>query len=139
MQALDRDLHVAELERALQLLLDALGEVDGVALALHVLDQDRELVAAQARDEVGRAQHRLQPARQVHQQLVAGLVAEAVVDQLEAVEVEEHHREALLRMALHARDRAHQLLVEVGAVRQLREAVVVGDVVAARPRRGGAR
>ena len=91
--------------------------------------QDRELVAAQAREHVGRAQHRLQAPRHVHQQLVAGLVAERVVHHLEAVEVEVHHREALLGMALHARDGAVQLLVEVHAVGELREAVVVGVVV----------
>ena len=104
----DGDFHVAQLERALQLLLDALGQVDGVALALDVLEQDRELVAAQARDEVRRAQHRLQAPREVHQQLVARLVAERVVHHLEAVEVEVHHREALLRVALHARDGARR-------------------------------
>ena len=56
-------------------------------------------------------------------------MAERVVHQLEAVEVQVHDGEALLGMALRARDGAVQLLDEIGAVGELREAVVVGVVV----------
>ena len=95
-----------------------------------VLEQDRELVAAQPRETSVGPQHRTCRRRgQVHQELVARLVAERVVDQLEAVEVEVHHREALLRVARQRAIARGQLLVEVHAVGQLRQVVVIGDVV----------
>ena len=49
------------------------------------------------RDGVVGPQRGFEPARDRHQQLVAGGVAEAVVDDLEAVEVEEQHRRAASR------------------------------------------
>ncbi len=57
-----------------------------------VLEQDRELVAAEARGEVVLAQRRAQALGDRHEQRVAGRMAERVVDALELVEVEEHHR-----------------------------------------------
>ena len=56
------------------------------------LDEHDELVAAEAADRVGLAQHVGDPRRDVAQQLVADRVAERVVDALEAVEVDEHRR-----------------------------------------------
>jgi hypothetical protein len=58
-----------------------------------LLQQHDELVAAQARHHVARAQRLLEAQRRLVQQLVAGFVAERVVDELEAVEVDEHHRD----------------------------------------------
>ena len=52
------------------------------------LDQDRELVAAEARHRVAVTHRRGEPRRHHGQQAVAGGVPEAVVDDLEAVEVE---------------------------------------------------
>ena len=48
-----------------------------------------ELVAAEAHAEVTVAHRVAQPLRDLHEQLVAGRVAEHVVDALEAVEVDE--------------------------------------------------
>ena len=84
-----------------------------------VLDQHDELVAAQARDRVALAQVMPQAPRDVLQQPVARLVAEAVVDVLEAVEVDEEQRE-LLAAPLRQRERALQRVHEHRAVRQLR-------------------
>ena len=61
--------------------------------AVDVGADDDELVAAQARDRVGRAHRGGQPGRQREQHLVAGGVAERVVDHLEAVEVEHEDRD----------------------------------------------
>ena len=78
--------------------------------------EDRELVAAEARDRrlardgVGEA------ARDLLEDPVAGRVTEAVVDQLEAVEVEEHHRDPGRRVGELLGDQ----LQEPGAVRQAR-------------------
>ena len=58
-------------------------------LVVDVGQQDGELVAAEARDDVLGAQHVPQAAGDGLQQLVADAVAEGVVDDLEVVEVEE--------------------------------------------------
>ena len=55
-----------------------------------VLEQHRELVAAQARGEIVLAQRRAQALGDGHEQRVARRVPERVVDGLEVVEVEEH-------------------------------------------------
>jgi hypothetical protein len=52
-------------------------------------DQDGELVAAEPGEDVAGAQPGLEPRPHLPQQLVAGVVPEAVVDLLEAVEVEQ--------------------------------------------------
>ncbi len=90
-----------------------------------VVEQERELVAAQARHRVVGPQRRFQPTGDGHQQLVAGRVAEAVVDDLEAVEVEEQHRRADGGVvALRAPDRLVEAVDEQDAVRQAGEVVV---------------
>ena len=61
--------------------------------SLEPVQQNGELVAAQPRQRVSRPQARLEPARHRDQQLVADQVAEAVVDDLEAIEIEIEHRE----------------------------------------------
>ena len=90
-----------------------------------VLDHHRELVAAEARDHVLGAQARAQARSDRHQQLVAGGVAEAVVDRLEVVEVDEQHRELAPPVA----DRGLDLVGEQRPVGEVRERVVVGLVV----------
>jgi hypothetical protein len=61
------------------------------------------------------------------QELVAGLVAEAVVDELEVVEVDEEDGERLLP-GLAVADCALELLLERDPVGEVGEGVVVGDV-----------
>ncbi len=56
---------------------------------VEVRAQHHELVAADARYQVGRTQGPAEAVAHLLQQLVAGIVAEAVVDELEAVEVDE--------------------------------------------------
>ena len=68
---------------------DPVGDRDRLAFVGEAVDQDPELVAAEAGDDVAGAQVGAQPRRDRAQQGVAGVVAEAVVDQLEVVEVEE--------------------------------------------------
>ena len=62
----------------------------GVAQLVH---QHGELVAAEPGGGVARAQAAREPVAHDHEQRVAGGVAEAVVDGLEVVEVDEQHRE----------------------------------------------
>ena len=63
-----------------------------VAVA-EAVQQNGEFVAAEPRQRISRAQARLEPPRHRGQQLVADQVAEAVVDELETIEVEIQHGE----------------------------------------------
>ena len=56
-------------------------------------EHDRELVTAEARQRVALAQRHLQPRPDLAQHLVAGVVAERVVELLEAVEVDQQQRD----------------------------------------------
>ena len=67
------------------------GEADRADLVAAVVDQHRELVAAEpGRHRVGR-EDLAEPLGHADEQLVADRVAEAVVDGLEVVEVDEQH------------------------------------------------
>ena len=98
-------------------------------LAVEVFGQDREFIAAQARHDVGRAHVASNAARNLHQEFVACSVPQAVVDQLEAVEIEKHQTEMSLRIDPDAVQRLNQVLMKTAAVRQARQGVVERDVV----------
>ena len=126
----DEVLVAGEHERAGEHRRDPLGHLDRVVLAADVLEQHPELVAAEPGDGVACAHRLLQPRRDGGEQLVADVVAEAVVDQLEVVEVEEQDRghERLRRAA----ERVLEPVEEQHAVRQAGERVVeraVADLV----------
>ena len=72
---------------------EPLGDLGDAAPRVDVGADHDELVAAQARDGVGHPHRGGQPRRQGEQHLVAGGVAEGVVDRLEAVEVEHEDRD----------------------------------------------
>ena len=72
----------------------ALGQGDRVVAHLRAGLDDGELVAAQARDQIGLAQAAVQPLRRAAQETVADGVPKGVVDLLEAVEVEAERGEA---------------------------------------------
>ena len=106
---------------------DARGEVVDLALGVGAGGQRHELVAAEPGDHLaGRGRAGLQPVGDLDQQPVAGRVAEAVVDGLEAVEVEVAQAEALARRR--ARERLLQAFEEQRAVGQSGERVVRGLV-----------
>ena len=92
-----------------------------------------ELVAAEARDGVALAHRAGQPLRDRLQQLVAGIVAERVVDALEVIEVEEDARD-LHAAALRLREDLPQARVKQAAVRQSGEDVVLRELVGMRGR-----
>ncbi len=64
---------------------DALRGVDGVLPAVHLLEQDDELVATEPADRVAGAGDSLHPLPDEAQQRVPRLVAQAVVDDFEMV------------------------------------------------------
>ena len=112
---------------------DALRQCLGAPAALGRDLQDRELVAAEPRDRVDLAHAAAQPLRHLTQQLVAGRVAERVVDLLEAVEIDQQQREALAVAAL-ARERVLDAVAQQHAVGETGERIVmrhVGDLVGA--------
>ena len=88
---LDVDLAAGDDDRRAQRGGDPLGHEHRLVDLTQVLQQHRELVAAQARGGVGAAQRLGDAPRDGDQQLVARAVAERVVDGLEAIEVEEDH------------------------------------------------
>jgi hypothetical protein len=93
-----------------------------VLLAGDAGQQDGELVAAEARDDVVGAQHAAQPLGDGAQEPVARAMAERIVDDLEVVEVDEEHR----HLPAAAHQRAVEALQEELAVGQARQMIVVG-------------
>ena len=98
----------------------ALGDDRRLAGVADVLQQHRELVAAEAGDGVAGTDRAVEPLGDGLQELVADGVSERVVDQLEAVEVEEEDGCAALRPA--AARAAQRLLEPVEEQRAVREA-----------------
>src|SRR4051795_9853813 len=99
--------------------------------------EDAELVAAEAGDGVARVEQLGEPAGHLAQDLVAVVVAERVVDVLEAVEVDEHHDDGAVA-AVRGRDRAARAVGEQHAVRQPGERVVERQAAADERVRAGA-
>ncbi len=85
---------LGQVDRLAQHVQDPLGDQLGQRVRADGVDDHHELVAAEAPDGVVVAQHRLQPRADLSQDLVAGVMAEAVVDLLEAVDVDEQRGRA---------------------------------------------
>ena len=125
------DLGAREADRLAQRLAQPAGEGDRRALGLQGVEighQDEELVTGLAGHEVGFARPRHQPARHLAQQLVADRVPEAVVYELEVVEVEVQEGHAGARPA-RPRKRELEVVKEARAVGKAREHVVVGELL----------
>ncbi len=89
--------------------------------------QHGELVAGEAGDDVGAAYAFAKRLGDLADQVVAGLVAERVVDRLEPVDVDDHHR-ALAAVAGAEGDVLVELAAEAAPVEQPGERVVVGQI-----------
>ena len=105
---------------------DALGERFRLLVG-DVGSEDRELVAAQPREQLVAAHLGRHFAGHPDQQGVAGAVAEGVVDVLELVEVEEQQRHASAP-PLSAGQHAGQLLLEAVPVVQPGERIALGQI-----------
>ena len=127
----DARLHVERLAGDLERLAHggehALGDLDRLRALADALEQDPELVAAEAGRGVAGAQAAAQALGDLDEQLVAGGVAERVVDRLEVVEVE-HADGDEVALAGGAVQGVLDAVVEERAVRQLGERVVEGAV-----------
>jgi hypothetical protein len=102
---------------------DAPGDPDRDLVAGGLLEQDGELVAAKAGDRVLAPDAGLEPAGHGDQQVVAGRVAELVVDRLEVVQVDEQQGQGCAGLGPAAQGVGHPL-PEQGPVGQVGEAVV---------------
>ena len=85
----DEPLARADRERCPKLRPDPLGDRVRLVGIRHLVEDDPELVAAEAGDGVARPQAGDQALPNVHQQSIARGVADALVDDLEAIEVEQ--------------------------------------------------
>ncbi len=109
-----------DIDRSGEALLDALDEYRGAVYAFFGED-DQELVATEAYDEIGPAYLFLEDLGDLAQDPVAEKMPLGVVDVLEIIDVDEHHGEAFAA-ASGCPDVAHQHL-HVSAIREARQRV----------------
>ena len=114
----------ARLIRRAQRVDDPLPELFGRRRQVGRLEGDRELVAAQPRDDVGAPQAAQQPAARRLQQRVADRMAQRVVDMLEPVQIEIQQRQSGVAVRQVA-DHLVQPDAEQHAVGQFRQRIVV--------------
>jgi hypothetical protein len=108
--------------------LQVFGETDGFAGVGDVVEQHGELVAADAPDHVAGAGQGADAGGDEAQQVVAGGVAEAVVNDVEAFDVDVQHGKQAAGDAVGVAQGVLQVLGEQGAVGEAGEAVVEGVV-----------
>ena len=94
-----------------------------LALGCDLLTEHDEFIAAEAGQRVGRTEHALHPLRRLGEHLVAGGVTQAVVHELEVVEVHEDDRHAT-RAPCQACQRLLEAVHEQLAVRELGQRIV---------------
>ena len=123
------DFVVANVERPAQRLEQALGQADRLAVAVQVFGQHGELVATQPRHHVLGPQMLLDAPRHLDQKVVAHRMAQAVVDELEAVKVQKDQAELAPLRQLAARELLRQTVVKAAPIGQAGQAVVEGDVL----------
>ncbi len=124
-----RDLDVADADALSQAEPGPLGQLAGVVGLAHSTGHDHELVAADPGHEVAGAAVGPQPVADRVQQLVAHPVAEAVVQDPEPVEVEEHQGD---RLVVPAGQQLLDVVLHVRSVGQPGQQVVGGLVGQAR-------
>ena len=109
-------------------LLHAFGSPHRLVGVGEVAEQQGELVSSQARHRVPWTRHLAQAARDLHQQHVPLRMPKALVHRLEPVDVQEQHREAVVRAPLLESERLPQAVHEQRPVGQAGEPVVEGVV-----------
>ncbi len=121
------DLLVADVDAPAHTPLEPLGELDRTRPIGDALTEDHELVAAEAGHEVAGAYEVAKPSGDGDEHLVADVVAEAVVDDLEPVEVDEEQRQGGVRLA-GSGDGQLELVEQQHPVGQRGQRVVEGEV-----------
>jgi hypothetical protein len=98
------------------------------SLLVRVYQQDPELVASKPSDDVALAHPTREQARNLDERLIAGLVAERVVDVLQAVQIDEQHRRTLA-VTLNAVDQPLERAHEAAAVGKVDEEVLMRQLI----------
>src|SRR5690349_7597372 len=104
--------------------LQAFGDLGDLVLCAGAVEKDREFVAAETCDDVARPDAGFELLRDRNQQLVADSMAEAVVDQLKAVEIEKEHRKPGVRVTLCLFDSLLEVVHELHPVGQISKRIV---------------
>src|SRR5690242_15791265 len=97
--------------------LDDLRDRDFGFIARRPDDEQGEFVPAKPSRGDRAVRRALEPCREVAEQRIAGIMTEAIVELLEAVDVEQQQRE-LAAIGLHRLDRRLQLALEGDAIEQ---------------------
>ena len=119
----DEDVAIADGKRRTERLTDAFRGARRLCLFVELLQKDGELVTTQASHRVAGAHARLQTVSHLDQQGVARLVAQAVVDHLEVVQVEKQHRDQVLP-TVGVRHGALESIAKEGSIGQPRQRIV---------------
>ena len=117
---------MADLERLGQFPANALGQRPRLDLREAERLDDGELVAAEASDEVRRADERQQAVGDALEQHIAEGMTVGVVDELEPIEIDDVQRVAALQAA--AREKSVEMLAELAAIGERREGVVAREI-----------
>ena len=94
------------------------------AIAVASLEQNTELIAAEPRNDIGRANVALNDAGHFAEQLIAGGVAKRVVDHLELIQVDVQHRVLRFGIVYAALQGRNQLIFEFAAIDQTGRRIV---------------
>ena len=113
----------ADRKRRAERVLDPERDRVGLRGLDQAVEENRELVAAQPGQRVTGAQARLEPPRHGNQQIVAHQVTQAVVHELEAIEIEIERREPPAAMLLEILEPLPEPLDEHRAVAQPRQRI----------------
>src|SRR6185503_13087464 len=119
----DDDLMRADVEWSRQSILNSLGDFDRFSRVVDIFGHHREFISTKPRERIGGPHASFKPPRERDKQLVAYQMTEAIVDDLEAVEVEEQQGEHPLRHPLDARHCKPQMIHEERPARQAGERI----------------
>src|SRR5437899_13106639 len=107
---------LAQGERHGQVLLDPLGQACCVVDVMDIVQENRELISPKTSDRVSGTQALLQPSRYGDEKFIPNQVSEAVVDDLEAIDVQEENCVEIISRAFCASDCKLQTVAEQGPV-----------------------
>ena len=120
--------HVRRVDQADNLAGDGIDFASGdIGRAVEPLEDDDEFVAARARDRVVRAHAGAEAFAGLFQDLIAGIVAISVIEDLEIVQVQKQQR-AILLAARGQRQRMREPVLHQAPVRQSRQRIEEGEL-----------
>src|SRR5262249_37471083 len=122
----DHELVSADAEGFGHALENSVGDHRRVTSVADILEEHHELITAEAGDGVSGPEEGFEPLRERREQLIADRMAEAVVDDLEAVDVEEQDGEGKVTAPARDADGSFEAILEERAAGKAREPVEEG-------------